>query len=410
MSEARLLTIVTITTAMLLAGCLDGAAWDYRRCKELEEKGEYGNAAAACEIAHSKDPKSHYGQLAKELLPKLLAKQYEEAKKREAARPPASAAAKELPQIAFDGAAVTEISVSAPEKPAVVLKKSGEKWQLSAAGKSYEGSAANVASLLKNLGKLEVKSVLDKATKAAVKKHELDREHAIAVVVKAGSETVLDIKLGKSGSQGQAALFQGQIVAIKGFSKYLYSRDLNRWRDNEIWSLEDNAVSAIEIESTHGKITFTKAGDKWSGTWAERVAGQLGPAAPWTGFDERKVASFLQSYKRLRAQDFAAEGADTGLTDPLAAGGGRLVLKPQGEAPEWKLTIGKPAQGKTRYAQAEGNDTVFVLSEWIAGWTTAGKDKFIAQPKDKPDTQPKDKPEAPPKAPPELPGPPAHDD
>jgi hypothetical protein len=82
----------------------------------------------------------------------------------------------------------------------------------------------------------------------------------------------------------------------------------------------------------------------------------------------------LRAYKMLSADDFAEPDkspADTGLDKPAT-----LAIKMKDEGGTLKIDVGKEVTGKGRYAQKEGNPTVFVLSTFVSDWAVAAESKF----------------------------------
>jgi hypothetical protein len=264
----------------------------------------------------------------------------------------------------------------------------GDVWKVS---KPLEAPAnsANVKSMLDNLEKLGIQELITKSADGYAK-YELDGDKTVHVVAYKGSEKVLDMYFGKSGSRGQMARIAGVegVYVVKGYSSYLFARELKNWRNTDIWKFEDKNVIGVQIENESGKLSFSKNDDKWSGSFTKRDKdGKVeAKAAKWDKFDESKLKSMLSSYKTLRAADFAEKDADTGLDAPVKNGGLLRILF-KDNAPERKLEVGKKQKNDDRFARDPGGDgTVYVLSSWTAKWAVAKPSEF-----EKPDEKKGDK-------------------
>ncbi len=306
----------------------------------------------------------------------------------------AAGASKELPKVAVPkekGEKVTKFVVKSKDHDEVVLEKKDAAWRLSKPLDAL-GSASNVESILKNLEKLELGTVIaDNADEKVFTKYELDEKSATHVQAFAGEEKVLDGYFGKAGNRGQLMRLGGSqaVYTVKGYSSSLFAKDVKNWRDTDIVKFEDGNVIAIEIENKSGKFSFTKNADKWGGSFYardEKKGGLAEKAAAWDRYDEAKPKDVLTAFKNLKASDFAKAGADSGI-DKAVEVGGILRLKFKDGNGDVSLKVGKAQEGDNRYVVKEGGDgTVFVIGAWSAGWAVGDKEKFS-----KPDEKAKDK-------------------
>jgi hypothetical protein len=165
---------------------------------------------------------------------------------------------------------------------------------------------------------------------------------------------------------------------VKGYSSFLFAKELKGWRNTDIWKFEDKNVIGVEIENENGKFSFSKNDEKWSGSFIKRgKEGKLeAKAGKWDKFDESKLKTVLSSYKTLRASDFADKDADTGLDAPIKNGGVvRFLFKDS--APEHRLEVGKKQKNDDRFARDAGGDgTVYVMSSWTIKWVVAKPSDF----------------------------------
>lgn len=313
-----------------------------------------------------------------------------------------AAAAPELPEVALEPdeiAKVTKVEIKNKDKGDVVLVQAepapakqddgdgdaGAKadddlkygvWKL-AKPLQAEVNQKNVNSMLDNLEKIELREVITKSGDL-YDKYELDGDDAVHVVAYQGDEKVFDMWFGKSGGRGQLARVTGTdgVYVAKGYQGYLYTREIKHWRKTEIWTFDDKQVAQVVVDNEHGRLTFDQDGEDWSATFAKRDEGNLSPRAePIERFDDKKLESMLRAYKTLRATDFAEEGADTGLEDPVRNGGKVTITLTDGST--HTLDVGTKAKNDDRFAQVAGSDELtYVLSSWTAKWAVAKPDEF----------------------------------
>ncbi len=244
------------------------------------------------------------------------------------------------------------------EKPEIVLEKKGDKWELT---KPVTTPANNttVKSTIDNLKELKAKEVIIGTPNDDQKKEfEFTPDKQVHIQAFKGSDKKLDAFFGKSGARGQMAMVEGKpaIYAVTGYSSYLYVREPKGWRDQEIFKFDDANVTNVTIEKKKEVYSFTK-GDKWAATLDGK---------PLDRFDEEKMKDMLRSYKGLNAEDFGdgKTPADTGLDEPES----KITINLKDNAGKYTLKIGKTASGTSRYAQKEGDPTIFVVAQYLADW------------------------------------------
>ncbi len=313
----------------------------------------------------------------------------------------AVAAAADLPKVKLskeDADKVTKFVIQNKDKGEVVLEKKGDKWVLSKP-LSAKASQKDVNSLVENMQKFELTTQISTSPES-YKKYELAGDKAVHVQAFVGAEKKLDMYFGKQGSRGQMARVAGTdgVFIVDGYSSYLWARETKNWRDSEILKFEDANAVAVEVLNKNGRFSFTKADDKWTGAFYQRNdKGELAkkPTA-WEKFDEAKVKDMLRAYKNLKATDYAAEGAATGVDKPQVEGG-LVRIKMKDDAASYELAVGSGQEGSNRYVRKKGGDgTIYVIGSWAADWALAEPKKF-----EKSDASPAG---GPPKGTPGMPG------
>ncbi len=262
---------------------------------------------------------------------------------------------------------IDKISITNADKGEVVLEKQGDKWMLTKP-LTFAANQQNVKSLIDNLKELKAKEIVaDNADDGTKKGYDLDPQHAVHVVAWKGADKKVDDWFGKSGGRGEMMMIEGKptIYAASGYSSFLYARELKAWRDTEIFKFDDANAASLEIVDTHGTLSFTKGTDKWSGTFK----GQVIP-----NFDDAKVGDAIRAFKNLTAEDFGdgKSPSDTGLDKP----DGTVTINLKDNAGKYVLHVGKVSSGTSRYAQKEGDPTVFTIGSFSADWATADVTKF----------------------------------
>lgn len=312
----------------------------------------------------------------------------------------ATAASADFPAISLpkdDSDKITKLEITTPKKDdkdklTVVLEKKGDTWEVTQPVQA-KANQANVKSAVDGLKDLKIQEVIEKSA-SSYPEYELSDDKATHVVAYKGGEKAIDLYFGKSGSRGQMVRIAGKdgVYTAKGYSNYVYGREVKNWRETQIAKFEDENVIQADIVNKNGKLSFSKNGDKWSGSFTKRDKdGKLDdkPQKEWKNFDDSKVKSFLSAYKSLNANDFADGKADTGVEKAGVDNneGGVVHFKLKDNAGDVTIKVGKTAKGSDRYAIKDGGDgTVYVLSSWSADWAVANKDKF-----EKPDDKKKDK-------------------
>ena len=319
--------------------------------------------------------------------------------KAEAASYTAESVTAELPKLDFNDESIKKIdkvviSQAAGDAGAgkeVTLEKKGETWQVTKPV-TAKANEANVKSLLDNLKGLKVTEAVS-SSKDSYAEHDLTDDKALHAVFYKGAEVAADFHFGKSGGRGQMTRVKDKdgAFAIKGYSSYLYARDVKDWRDREVFKFEDTKAKTVDIVNEHGTFAFVKDGENWKGKFkkAKEPAGK-----DIARFDQEKVKDLLRAYKALSADGFAdgKSAADTGLDKPVATV--TIVLD---DGAKKTIEVGKTAEGTAKWARASGVSEIISIGSWNAEWATAELSKF---------QKPADggAPATPPPAMPEMPG------
>ena len=281
--------------------------------------------------------------------------------------------------------AIDKIVLSKPPGDAgkgvdVTLTKKGETWEVTAP-LTAAANQTNVTSLVGNLKTLKVTEEIDPSA-SAYDKFGVGDGKALHATFYKGADKVTELWFGDSGSRGQMTRLAGRdgVYSVKGYSSFLYDRELKDWRDRTVFKFEEDKVKAVEITNENGTFSFAMSGKaegdagakdaKWSG----KIKGAKDPAAKALDrFDEAKVKDAIRAYKGLNADNFA-EGktdADTGLDKPAAT-----ITFTLEDGAKKVLHIGKTAEGSSRWAKVDGSSETISVGSWAADWALAKAEKF----------------------------------
>jgi hypothetical protein len=272
----------------------------------------------------------------------------------------------DLPELKVASDELDKIDITNGSKGEVVLEKHGDKWELTKPVNA-PANQTNVKSLLDNIKDLKL---VDRVGGAKPEDYDLQPDKAIHVVASKGGESKLDARFGKSGGLGDAIMLADKpdVLLVKGYSSWMYGREVKDWRDREILKLDDANVASFELDNKNGKFVFTK-GDKdggasdWTATHDKK---------PIPSFDPEKAKTALGSFKNLMAEDFGdgKSAAETGLDAPEDT----VIIKMKDGATH-AVKIGKPAD-KTHYAQKDGDATIYTIGAYPYEWASGEMSKY----------------------------------
>lgn len=289
-----------------------------------------------------------------------------------------NARAADLPKLDItddDVGKITKISLKKPGKDGgapldVTLVKKGEEWRLEQPVDAL-ANQANVKSLLDGLKSLKIGELIDPG-KTEYQKYQVTDDLALHAVLSKDNGAVLDAYFGENGTRGQMTRLAGKdgVYAIKGYSDYLFNRDVKGWRDLTLLKFEEGDVTAVTIDNEHGSFAF----DKGASDWTAKFKSAKGAAGELKRFDGAKVADLIRAYKLLSADNFADQGktaSDLGLDKPTATL--RFTLK---DGAKREVKVGATAEGSSRWVEVSGKSEFFSISSWAADWALAEQKKF----------------------------------
>lgn len=267
---------------------------------------------------------------------------------------------------------VTELTVSAPGKKAVTVKKADGAWKMTAP----IASDADKDAIETALGKLEELTVVSVAATKAENHDRLEVTDAkgVHVVAKQGDKVLADLLIGAYLSGNTMVREQGatNVATSKGSIKYAFDKDMKEWRDRSIVDVTADQVQQIAFTNKSGAWKFVKEDNNWKQAPGEKAI---------ANFDPSKVSGIVSSVASLRANDFAADGVTADTAGVGATPNGTVTFTTGGDAGvnEVLLRIGNK-QDSGYYAVREGKEPIFVIAEYTGErLVPAGADKFAKE-------------------------------
>ncbi len=261
-----------------------------------------------------------------------------------------------LPELpAIDPEAVTELEISRPvegeetERETVRLVRQGEGWRVAEPVDAVADLDA-VDTALEKLEELEVRGVA--ATNP--ENHgrlEVDEAKGIRVVVKGGDATIATLWIGAYRNRSTMVRLDGEdtVVSVAGSIKFAFNKELKNWRNRRVVNVDPLRVRRVRFENEDGPWEFARSDDD---TWTP-AEGQ----AEIERFDPSKVQSVVSSIARMRAVDFAEPAItreQAGLTEPAATV--TLRVRPQSAAEEEAQEESGQTEADTAEAEAAGDE------------------------------------------------------
>jgi hypothetical protein len=246
-------------------------------------------------------------------------------------------------------AQVTKVVIARPgSEPAVELEKRGEHWFMNRPGQG-PADEAGVNDLLDQLSEMHVQSVAARAAESHADM-EVDAAHAVHLTVFRGASQVMDVFVGKNldgGTAVRAASTGPTVFRVDRSIRTSLTKEPREWRDRNVTHLERDHVRSVEWTTTHGTYRFDRNGETWTGATTNPAIARL---------DTARVNQVVTNLLELRATDFAAAGASTG----ISATSPRVTINVD-NGPPVVLKLGSNAGEGEVYVQRDGSDIVYTI-------------------------------------------------
>jgi hypothetical protein len=223
----------------------------------------------------------------------------------------------------------------------VTLVRDGASWKVSPS--NVPADEANVRKAFEALAETKLREAIAPDASLLLSKH---------IVVMAGSETLLDVTVGRSGHRGTALRLAGapQARVAGAFSDWVFRREPRMWRERKIWELDTNDVRRVEITNGRTSLVMTKHATQWQATLDGRPV-TLAPS---------RIEGMLNAYRHPYAEDLPTD-ADVGKD----AGTIRFTMA---RGPARVMHVGAKRADGTFPARVDGDSTVYAIPSYTAGF------------------------------------------
>ena len=251
-------------------------------------------------------------------------------------------------------ARITRLQIRGP-KGSSILQRNGAVWRV-VSPVAAEADVEHVRQAIENLTEMTLDEAIANGS-GAEGMLGIAGDEALHVVASAGTETLVELTLGRSGSRGTAVLSKASpgVRVARGCSRYLLERE--SWRRSAIWNFERDEVKRVEVQVGVRKWAFDRSkGGVWAGSLDGKAFAAVSP---------EQIDALINGFRHLQASGFAEPGADTGVD------AGNAVRFELNSGRRVSLHIGKAAKvpGGGRYARVDGDPTIFVIDEYAAQWS-----------------------------------------
>jgi len=239
-------------------------------------------------------------------------------------------------------ARATSLRIEDPNR-SVTLVKDGARWKVSPL--DAPADETNVQKAFEALAEAKMRDAIPPDASLDLTTH---------IVVMAGTETLLDVTIGRGGHRGTAVRLAGapeaRIVGV--LSVWALRREARFWRDRKVLEIDPREVQRIDITNGRTAIVATRRGAQWPVTLDGR------PVTP----PPMRAEDMLNAYRHLTAEDFPTDG-DVGKD-------ATTVKFTMAHGPARVVRIGAKRADGTFFARADGDSTVYAIPAYPASYAT----------------------------------------
>ena len=180
---------------------------------------------------------------------------------------------------------------------------------------------------------LKVSELID-SNKAEYAKYKVSDDLGFHAVLSKDGAVVLDAYFGENGGRGQMTRIAGKdgVYAIKGYSDYLFNREVKNWRELSLFKFEEVDVESVNIDNEHGSFSFTKK----DGNWVSKFKGAKGAAGEIKKFAATASTPHLAAEIPLVVLTAASAVCVAAVVAPAAAMPAKILRRASGDGPSWR--------------------------------------------------------------------------
>lgn len=203
--------------------------------------------------------------------------------------------------IEFDKSAVNQIIVKQPDKPQIVLEKTGDRWEvLGENDHRFEADSQAVKQALEQGQNLKIKSLATR-NEDKFSRFQVDSTGTRVEFFK-DAKKLAGLIVGKFNFVSQRefntylrSTDKNEVFAVEGFVSAAFNKDMDGWRNKRVWDFERDAIQQIDfIYPADSSFTITRIE---SGAWMSES----------DTLKKTAVNSTLTNLSTLRAQGFDVE-------------------------------------------------------------------------------------------------------
>lgn len=264
--------------------------------------------------------------------------------------------------LAFDKKDVTGLEIVLDGERLSVEPEAESKWKITKPV-SLRADAEAISDLLDKLRFTKVKEFPADAPKSLAR-YGLDRPARVTIFLgKEKDRTSQALLLGKEepAKQGVYAMRPGEssVLLVGDDIWKALPKTVGALRNKTVVDYDRDKVAGLEVESSKGKVTLAKEGEKWRITTPEPLAA-----------DDGEVSGLLFKLREMRAAGFLGEGPGA-IDRYLAKPAVRISLREQGATAAKTLLVG-PSPEKRRgkpmaYAGVVGQGPVMLVDAQYLG-------------------------------------------
>lgn len=261
----------------------------------------------------------------------------------------------EAPWRSIERDQITKLVIERPNNGGrIELEKRDDKWFMNAPARGPADTQA-VNDALEALAGMHVASVATREA-ASHAEMEVDAAHATHLQLFRGANTAMDIFVGKSLDGGTAVRgTSGPLVyRVDRSIRSQLTKEAREWRDRDVTKLTRDNVRAVVWTNPRGTWRFERNGDTWTAAAANPAVERL---------DTARVNQIVTNLLEVRATDFAADGANTGLSDASPS-----VRFEMSSGDPVTLRVGSQNASESEvYVSRSGRDEVFTVNRTRRG-------------------------------------------
>ncbi len=276
---------------------------------------------------------------------------------------------KNIPEIEEWVKECTEINIDKKGESLIKIYKKDNKWLVSEAG--YPADNAKVKKLETTMKELKITDFVSKGS--YYERYDLSPDKAIRVTVKRDDKILRDILLGKKSSTHRNTYVkfsnEKEIYLVSGGLADEFDKEVEEFRDKEIYSVGKDAVGSLELKYKGKKFTFEKIEEekeeegkpdsKVKEKKKKKVEKWVCKEFKRLKLDKKKVDALVNAFSSIKANSFP-DIKKKSLKRPVCIIRGRAYNK------DITLNIYTKDKDDKHLCSSSESPYVFTMNEWNA--------------------------------------------